>query len=90
MGWNESDLLVIGGMLLFAALLVGLAEANHRWQKKCYMFGKDTHSDCQCRHRGYEHSYRHGNCRYEQVIGGLLLKCPCPGFREAWNTEEIA
>lgn len=89
MNWNLSDVMTVGGVLLFAALIILLAEANDRWQRKGYMYGKDGRTECQCAHRGYEHSYRHGNCRFETIIGGLLFRCQCKGFREAWNTEEL-
>lgn len=89
MGWNASDLLLMGAMLLFAGLIILAAEVNDRWQRKGYMYGKDIHADCRCKHRGYEHSYRHGHCRYQQLAGGTLFECVCPAFREAWNTEEL-
>lgn len=82
-----SDLLTIGAMFLFAGCIVLLAEVNDRWQRKGYMYGKNTHSKCKCSHPGYEHSYRTGVCRFEAILGGTLFRCPCSAFRE--NSEEL-
>lgn len=89
MGWNASDLETLAFMLLFCALIILAAELNDRWQRKGYMYGKNIHDYCKCNHPGYEHSYRTGVCRFEAIIGGLLFRCPCQGFREACDAEEL-
>lgn len=89
MDWTGEDLATLGGMSLFALAIVGLAELLERHDRKAYMYGIDSHADCVCAHRGYEHSFRSGICRFETIIAGLVYKCYCKGFREATDTEEL-
>lgn len=82
-GLTDSDLIVLAGVSAFALALVALAEVVERYNRKGYMYGVDSHDECACKHRGYEHSFRYGFCRYQVLsANGVLFECPCPGFRE--------
>lgn len=67
-----SDLPFLLAAIAFAAIILSLAEWNHR---------HDMRKLCMCSHPKGEHDTYLGKCDYHTVTGGYLYSCPCSEFR---------
>lgn len=88
MEWTQSNLSVMIFMGLVAIALVTLAEIVDRRGRSAFMYERDAHKDCRCKHRGYEHSYRTGTCRFSEIRYGLIWNCSCALFDDTGNAKE--